>query len=185
MCDDHTRLFTENFTLSHSTNLCSEPSSLKFLRSLNISIHVNEQIVRCFSTIIKDCKNFERIGMRVLNESAFECLEQIPNPLTCRMNLEITFRLKSSETLKLDGLLPRFNNGLIIFSLELDNFCCAEAENKLVSLITHKTLVQLDLWNMRLTPATAAAVGRLLPEMSLVKWEEVEHRTSGGNRGSI
>ena len=38
---------------------------------------------------------------------------------------------------------------------------------------------------MRLTPATAAAVGRLVPEMSLVKWEEVEHRTSGGNRGSI
>lgn len=69
--------------------------------------------------------------------------------------------------------------------LALDNFCCAVAENKLVSRITHKTLVQLDLWNMRLTPATAAAVGRLLPEMSLVKWEEVEHRTSGGNRGSI
>ena len=96
--------------------------------------------MRCFSTIIRDCKNFERIGMRVLNESAFECLEQIPNPLTCRLKLEITFRLKSSETLKLDGLLPRFNNGLIIFSLELDNFCCAEAENKLVSRITHKTL---------------------------------------------
>ena len=185
MCDDHTRLFTENFTLSHSTSLCFEPSSLKFLRSLNISVHVNEQIVRCFSTIIRGCKNFERIGMRVLNESAFECLEQIPNPLTCRLKLEITFRLKSSETLKLDGLLPRFNNGLMIFSLELDNFCCAEAETKLVSRITHKTLVQLDLWNMRLTPATAAAVGQLLPEMSLVKWEEVEHRTSGGNRGSI
>lgn len=134
MCDDHARLFTENFTLSHSTSLCFEPSSLKFLRSLNISVHVNEQIVRCFSTIIRDFKNFERIGMRVLNESAFECLEQIPNPLTCRLKLEITFRLKSSETLKL--------------SLELDNFCFAEAENKLVSRITHKTLVQLDLWNM-------------------------------------
>lgn len=134
MCDDHARLFTENFTQSHSTSLCFEPSSLKFLRSLNIGVHVNEQIVCCFCTIIIDCKNFERIGMRVLNDSAFECLEQIPNPPTCLLKLEITFCLKSSETLKLDGLLLRFDN-LIIFSLELDNSYCAEAENKLVSCI--------------------------------------------------
>ena len=176
-CDDHARLFTENFTQSPSTSLCFEPSSLKFLRSLQIGLHVNEHIVRCFSTIIRDCKNFESIGLKALNESALECLEQIPNPLTCRLKLGITLRVKSSEILKLAGLLPRFNN-LITCSIELDNSCCSEAENKLFSSITHKTIVKLELWNIRLTSATAAALGRSLPEMSSLKRLSLKGRNS-------
>ena len=47
--------------------------------------------------------------------------------------------------------------------------CCVEAENKLVSSITHKTLEELRLLDFRLTPATAATLGQSLPEMSSLK----------------
>ena len=108
--------------------------------------------------------------MVVSNEGALECLEQIPNPLTCRLSLKnhvFSNSLKSSGVLKLASLLPRFNN-LIEFSFTFQNGC-AEAENKLVCCITHKTLQKLALWDLRMTPAIAAALGRSLPEMSSLK----------------
>ena len=193
-CYDHARLFTEtdlNSTPSQSTSLCSEESCLKFLRSLVVGSDVNEQTARCLCTIIRNCKNLESIKFYQLTKSACELLEQIPNPRTCRLKLG-TFssfveeipnpracRLKlgalvanacsvtSAEAVKLAGLLPRFNN-LIQLTLDLDD-CCAEAVNKLVSSITHKTLERLELWSIRLTPAAAAALGRSLPEMSSLR----------------
>ena len=179
-CDDHARLFTEtdvNSTPSHSTSLCSEESCLKFLRSLRIGFFRTEQTVKCFGTIIRNCKNLEIIEFDKASMSACELVEQIPNPRTCRLKLgSFTLiggfliskcSLTSAEAVKLAGVLPRFNN-LIELLLDLDS-CCAEAVNKLVSSITHKTLEGLGLRNIRLTPAAAAALGRSLPEMSSLK----------------
>ncbi|XP_022789209.1 uncharacterized protein LOC111328926 [Stylophora pistillata] len=170
-CDDHAKLFTENFTPSHSISLCPEPSSLKFLSSLCIGSFVSEQTLRSFRTIIRDCKSFESIEMHRLNESALECLEQIPNPLTCRLKL-MDGPLSSSEVLKLAGLLPRVNN-LVQCCLDLSG-CCAEAEYKVVSSITHKTLRDLALCNLRLTPETATTLGRSLSEMSSLRRLELK-----------
>ena len=176
-CDFHARLFTEtdvNSTPSHSTSLCSEESCLKFLRSLYVGSDVSEQTVRRLCTIIRNCKNLKSIGFCKATKSVCELLEQIPNPRTCWLNLgsirlieELLISkcsLTSAEAVNLAGVLPRFNN-LIQLHLDLDG-CCAEAVNKLVSSITHKTLKGLGLWNIILTPAAAAALGRSLPEMS-------------------
>ncbi|PFX12149.1 hypothetical protein AWC38_SpisGene23937 [Stylophora pistillata] len=174
-CDDHAKLFTENFAPSHSSSLCPKSSSLKFLRFLHLGSGSKEPTMRSFSTIIRDCKSFESFKTVVLNEGALECLEQIPTPLTCRLSLAngmFSNSLKSSAVLKLASLLPRFNN-LIKFSFDLHK-CCAEAENKLVCCITHKTLQKLHLWNLRMTPAIAAALGRSLPEMSSLKTLKLE-----------
>ncbi|PFX26477.1 hypothetical protein AWC38_SpisGene8872 [Stylophora pistillata] len=169
-CDDHAKLFTENFAPSHSASLCPKSSSLKFFRFLDFASGIKEPTMRSFSTIIRDCKSFESFTMADLNESALECLEQIPNPLKCRLRLGghvFCNSLTSSEVLKLASLLPRFNN-LIKFDLSFYDWC-AETENKLVCSITHKTLQELRLWNLRMTPAIAAALGRSLPEMLSLK----------------
>ena len=174
-CDYHGRLFTEtdvNSTPSHSTSLCSEESCLRFLRSLGIGEFVNEQTVKCLSTVIRNCKNLKRIGFHKSSKSACELLEQIPNPRACRLELGrvviiSVWSFASAEAVMLAGLLPRFTN-LITLDLNL-NDCCDEAVNNLVSSITHKTLVELGLRNIRLTPAAAAALGRSLPEMSFLK----------------
>ena len=173
-CDDHARLFTEtdvNSTPSHSASLCSEESGFKFLRSLVVGSDINEQTARCLCTIIRNCKNLESIEFDQSAKNACELLEQIPNLRTCRLKLGalsafVTNKcsVTSAEAVKLSGLLPRFNN-LIRLHLNLCH-CCAEAVNKLVSSITHRTLETLGLWNVRLTPAAAAALGRSLPEMS-------------------
>jgi len=103
-------------------------------------------------------------------------LDQIPNISTCSLFISRGFSLintvsslTSVEAEKLAGVLPRFN----VTSLRLQlHYCCAAAVNKLVSSITHKTLQNLSLRGISLTPAAAAALGRSLPEMSsLVKLE--------------
>ena len=171
LCDDHARLFTEtdvNSTPSHSTSLCSEESCLKFLRSLRIGSFVTEQTVKCLGTGIRNCKSLKSIEFDESTKSACELLEQISNPRTCRLvlgnKLFSMCSLTSAEVVKLAGLLPQFNN-LIRLYLNLDH-CCAVAVYILVSSITHKTLEELGLNNIRLTPAAAAALGRSLPKMS-------------------
>ena len=72
--------------------------------------------------------------------------------------------LTSVEAEKLAGMLPRFNN-IISLKLDLDD-CCTAVVNKLVSGITHKTLQELSLRGISLTPVAAAALGRSLPELS-------------------
>ncbi|KAJ7372133.1 DNA repair and recombination protein rad54b [Desmophyllum pertusum] len=126
-----------------------------------------------------------------------DLLEQVVNPSEC--SLEITIiddkecTLTSVGTVKLARLLPRLNN---ITSLWLDlSGCCAAAVDTLVPSITHKTLRSLRLSGISLTPATAAALGRSLPEMSslialrltgakgsIVQAEEMEALFGGFNK---
>ena len=74
-------------------------------------------------------------------------------------------------------MLPQVKN-LVSLNLKL-NDCCAEAVNKLVSSITHKTLEQLVLYDIILTPVTAAVLGRSISEMSSLRELSISGREIG------
>ena len=172
-CNDHADLFdVTNLTStpSHSTSSSSERFCLKYLSCLRIDTDVNEQTMKCLVTIFRDCKNLKHILFRSVTKLTCELLQYVPNPRTCRVHLGHTLSfplggpsLTSADVTKLAGLLPQFKN---LVSLKLYfNDCCAEAVNKLFSSITHKTLEELGLHGIILTPVTAAALGRSISEM--------------------
>ena len=177
-CNDHAGVFFDTrmtSTPSHSTSSSTKEFCLKFLSSLDISVPLNEQTVKCLVTIIRNCKNLKTISLRHVTESACELLEYVLNSCTCRvelgnvMNLGLSDgpSLTSAVVMKLAGLLPHITN-LISLYLKL-NECCAEAVTKLVFSITHKTLETLTLHGIILTPDSAAALGRSLSEMSSLR----------------
>ena len=188
-CNDHADLFdVTNLTStpSHSTSSSSEGFCLKYLSVLYIFTDVNEQTMKCLVTIFRDCKNLKNILFPSVAKHTCELLQYVPNPRTCRVHLgHFLFlpsggpSLKSADVTKLAGLLPQFNN-LVSLNLTL-NYCCAEAVNKLVSSITHKTLEDLGLYGIILTPVTAAALGRSISEMSSLRNLSI----SGPERGFL
>ena len=172
-CDDHAALFDVTIltsTPSHSTSSSSEEFCLKYLSILDILAFVNERTMKCLVTIFRDCKNLKNILFEGA-ERSFELLQYVPNPRTCRVQLGSILLgaysrplLTSADVTKLAGLLPQFKN-LVSLKLNL-NDCCAEAVNKLVFSITHRTLEELELYAIILTPVTAAALGRSISQMS-------------------
>ena len=177
-CNDHAGVFCNTrmtSTPSHSTSSSTKEFCLKFLSTLDISVPVNEQRVKCLVTIFRDCKNLKTISFGHVTKSTCELLEYVPNPRTCRVKLGDSLTLFNSDgpsltsanVMKLAGLLPQIVN-LISLGLKL-NDCCAEAVTKLVRSITHKTLEELTLHGIKLTEVTAAALGRLLSEMSSLR----------------
>ena len=70
--------------------------------------------------------------------------------------------LTSAGAVKLASLLSRFNN---ISHLNLD----AEELDALIISITHKSLKELGLSGIILTPVVSAALGRSLPQLSSLK----------------
>ena len=189
LCDDHADLFhVTNLTStpSHSTSSSSERFCLKYLSFLYISKNVNEQTMKCLVTIFRDCKNLKNIVFPRVTKRTCELLQYVPNPRTCRVNLGCLQvfpseepSLTSADVTKLAGLLPQFNN-LVSLNLFL-NDCCAEAAKKLVFSITHKTLEELELHGIILTPVTAAALGRSISEMSSLRYLSI----SGPVRGFL
>ena len=188
-CDDHADLFdVTNLTStpSHSTSSSSEGFCLKYLSFLHIYTDVNEQTMKCLVTIFRDCKNLKNIVFQSVTKHTCELLQYVPNPRTCRVHLGYTLSfslgrpsLTSADVTKLAGLLPQFKN---LVSLNLNfNDCCAEAVNKLVCSITYKTLEELGLHGIILTPVTAAALGRSISEMSSLR----ELLISGPERGFL
>ena len=178
-CNDHAGVFYDTrmtSTPSHSTSSSTKEFCLKFLSTLDISVPVNrEQTVKCLVTIFRDCKNLKTISFGHVTKSTCELLEYVPNHRTCRVKLGDSLTLfnsdgpslTSADVMKLAGLLPQIVN-LISLGLKL-NDCCAEAVTKLVRSITHKTLEELTLHGIKLTEVTAAALGRLLSEMSSLR----------------
>ena len=177
-CNDHAGVFYDTRMTStpcHSTSSSTKEFCLKFLSTLDISLPVNEQTVKCLVTIFRDCKNLKTISFGHVTKSTCELLEYVPNLHTCRVQLGDSLyslnsdgpSLTSDDVTKLAGLLPQIDN-LISLGLKL-NDCCAEAVTKLVCSITHKTLEKLTLHGIILTPVTAAALGRLLSEMSSLR----------------
>ena len=188
-CDYHADLFdVTNLTStpSHSTSSSSEGFCLKYLSFLWIDKDVNERMMKCLVTIFRDCKNLKNIVFPSVTKHTCELLQYLPNPRTCRVYLghPLSFSLgelslTSADVTRLAGLLPQFKN---LASLKLYfNDCCAEAVNKLFSSITHKTLEQLELYGIILTPNTAAALGRSISEMSSLRWLSI----SGPERGFL
>ena len=142
--------------------------------------------MKCFVIIFRDCKNLKNISFRSVTKRTCEILQYVPNPRTCRVQFLFSHffpvgepSLTSADVTKLAGLLPQFKN-LVSLNLNL-NDCCAEAVNKLVSSITHKTLEELGLHGIILTPVTAAALGRSISEMSSLR----ELSISGPERGFL
>ena len=188
-CDYHADLFVVTnltSTPSHSTSSSSEGFCLKYLSFLHIHTDVNEQLMKCLVTIFRDCKNLKNILFQSVTKHTCELLQYVPNPRTCRVRLGHFLSLSlgepsltSADVTKLAGLLPQFKN-LVSLNLNL-NDCCAEAVNKLVCSITHKTLEQLELHGIILTPVTAAALGRSISEMSSLR----ELSISGPKRGFL
>ena len=181
LCNDHADLFDVTIltsTPSHSTSSSSEGFCLKYLSILHIYTDINEQTMKCLVTIFRDCKNLKDISFPSVTKHTFELLQYVPNPRTCRVDLGYS-SLTSADVTKLAGLLPQFNN-LVSLHLTL-NDCCAEAVNKLVFSITHKTLEKLGLHDIILTPVTAAAIGRSISEMSSLR----ELSISGPERGFL
>ena len=169
-CDDHARLFTQAIDISaplRAVNLCSKQSCLRFVTSLTCQSIVYAQTFRDLGAVMKNCKYLKRINFGRCGDGICELLEQVPNPGTCSLKIGETIfscQLTSAEAESLVGVLQRFNN-ITCLGLELHD-CSAAAVNKLVSSITHKTLEELALRGISLTPAAAAALGRSLPEMS-------------------
>ena len=189
VCNNHADLFDVTkltSTPSHSTSSSSERFCLKYLSFLWINTDVNERTMKCLVTIFRDCKNLKNIVFPSVPKRTFELLQYVPNPRTCRVQLgSLLFSrtgrpsLTSADVTKLAGLLPQFKN---LVSLKLNfNDCCAEAVNKLFSSITHKTLEELGLHGIILTPVTAAALGRSISEMSSLR----ELSISGPKRGFL
>ena len=199
-CDVHARLFTETITIStpsRSTNLCSNQSCFKFLKSLVCYDIKNAQTFIDLGAVVRNCKQLKNIEFQQCGSGICELLDQIPNSSTCslkRVNSFMTillrpfdspYSLTSVEAEKLAGVLPRFN--VTVLWLELVD-CCAAAVNKLVCSITHKTLLVLILHNISLTPVAVATLGWSLPEMSSLRrlnWGEWKHFASGGNGGAV
>ena len=173
-CDDHARLFTETTEVSVpsvATNLCSEESCLKFVRSLRLNggmSHVSDETMESLGVAVTDCKQLRYIEVNSGNDSVCHLLEQVPNPTKCSLKLGswdsisgTSIRLTSAGAVKLASLLPRFNNisnlGLRFYNAEIA---------ALIASITHKSLKRLRLVGIILTPAAVAALGRSLSEMS-------------------
>ena len=188
-CNDHANLFdVTNLTStpSHSTSSSSEGFCLKYLSFLRIDTYDNEQTMKCFVTIFRDCKNLKHILFPSVTKHTCELLQYVSNPRTCRVQLGYYLSeafgepsLTSAHVTKLAGFLPQFNN-LVSLNLTL-NDCCAEAAKKLVFSITHKPLEKLGLHSIILTPVTAAALGRSISEMSSLR----ELSISGPERGFL
>ena len=187
-CDDHADLFdVTNLTStpSHSTSSSSEGFCLKYLSFLHTRTYSNERPMKCLVTIFRDCKNLKNISFQSVNKRTCELLQYVPNPRTCRVHLGYfplvpsgEPSLTSADVTKLAGLLPQVKN-LVSLRLNL-NDCCAEAVNKLVCSITHKTLEELELHGIILTPVTAA-LGRSFSEMSSLQYLTI----TGPERGFL
>ena len=157
---------------------------MKFLRSLHCCQIHNVQAFKDLGAVFRNCKHLKTIQFLQCGPGICELLDQIANNSTCSLKIAMPliqydhpYSWTSVGAEKLAGLLPRFK--VTALRLALPD-CCATAVNKLVCSITHKTLQELTLHDISLTPAAAAALGRSLPEMSSLRRLELT-----GVNGSI
>ena len=150
-CEYNARLLTEttaSYVQPRSASWCSEQSCLRFLRSF-----------QCRSVMDKDI---------------CDVLESVSNLTKCSLEVgdhynEGEIHLTSATVVKrLATLLPRFAN-VISLQLRMPWDCSAPEVETLITSVTHKTLKELVLSRISLTPAAAAALGRSLPEMSSLR----------------
>ena len=174
--DDHARPFTESTSISappDAASLCLQQSCLKFLTFIYFR-NLCDQTVKALGAVIRSCEHLYMIDAVGGEESMCYLLDQVRNPskcsvtmATCFVHPDVTVDPTSEGAVQLASLLPRFNN---IITLHLDvSDCCAVALDTLVTGITHKTVKNLVLSGIKLTPEAAEALGRSLPEMSTLQ----------------
>ena len=109
--------------------------------------------------VIKNCTYLMSIDVHRMGDSVCEFLQQVPNPSKCDL------KLMSKGTEELAEFLPSFEN-ITELCICFDRCCAENAIMRLVSSITHKSLVFLSLREIHLTPAVAAALGLLFQRLS-------------------
>ena len=176
--DEIVKLFAEHagdFVSLLCTNVCSEESCLKFLTSLWCFSGLSSETWRALGAAIRDCKYLTVVQVSECDDSVCDLLEHVQNTSKCslRIGFPVIRReegnnpkclLTTAGAVKFASLLPRFNN-IAMLCLDLSN-CSSETLDTLVSSITHKALVRLELCGISLSRAAAAVLGRSLPEMS-------------------
>ena len=179
-CESHVRVLTEVAAAISdpflSAKLCSNQPCLKFLSSLEMAC-LNGKSMKDLGALIGNCKHLKKIAFHSSFDSTpsdcvCDLLGQVKNPGLLTLKIagcslggeDFTLTLTSAGAVKLAGLLPRFNNITMLF-LDVSE-CCTTAVTTLVLSITHKTLEELGLRGIRLSPAAAASLGQVLPEMS-------------------
>ena len=189
-CEDHARLFTE----TSDEYAPSFAACLKFTRSLQLRLKVSDEAMTGLGRAIRNCRHLNSIHVAATTrylklptcidvrdgDSVCHLLEQVPNPRECSLKLGSAVhsqgawryvhevRLTSAGAVKLASLLPQFNN-VSVLNLSFDD---AEVD-ALITSISHKSLKNLRLNGIILTPATATTLGRSLPHMSSLESFEV------------
>ena len=163
-CAAHARLFTETSQAAalpcHSANLVAGKTSLEFLSTFRC---FGLSAVKDLGAVIKNCTYLMSIDVHRMGDSVCEFLQQLPNPSKCDLKLDCLFMSKGAE--ELAELLPSFEN-ITELCICFVGFCAEKVIMRLVSSITHKSLVFLSLREIHLTPAVAAALGLSLPRLS-------------------
>jgi len=179
------RLFTKPIVIStpsRSTNLCSKRSCLKFLKIVICYYFDNAQTFKDLGAVIRNFKHLKTIRFMECGDGIYELLDQITNSSMCSLMIGSddfvdampSVSMTSARAEKLAGVLPRLNvTSLNVKVVE----CCAAAVNQLVSSITHKTLQELSLRGIHLTPAVAVVLGQLLPELSSLRTLELHGKS--------
>ena len=202
-CEDHARLLTATsdvYAPSRDANLCLKESCLKFTRYLQLRLKVSDETMKGLGRAIRNCRHLNSIHVLETTylelptcidvrdgDSVFHLLEEVPNPSECSLQLGSSVhtdgllryihevRLTSAGAVKLARLLPQFNNVSVL------NLSFVDAEvDALITSISHKSLKNLRLNGIILTPAATTTLGRSLPQMSSLESLEVT-----GVRGRI
>ncbi|XP_068685253.1 NLR family CARD domain-containing protein 4-like isoform X2 [Montipora foliosa] len=152
-CDAHARLFIESAQAAalpcQSANLVPGKTCLQFLSTFR---YVGHSAIKYLGTVLKNCTHLMRIDVELGNPSECESLE-----------LDRSWMSEGAE--ELAKLLPSFEN-ITELCIMFFGCCTEEAIMRLVSSVTHKSLINLSLAQIPLTPAVAAALGFLLPRLS-------------------
>ncbi|XP_068684986.1 NLR family CARD domain-containing protein 4-like [Montipora foliosa] len=167
-CAAHARLFTESAQAvalpCQSVSLVPQKTSLTFLSTFCC---FELSAMKDVGAVIKNCTHLMSIEVRDAEDSVCEFLQQLPNPSKC--DLKLTCKLMSKGTEELAELLPSFEN-ITRLCISFDRCCAEKAILRLVSSITHKSLVYLKLLEIHLTPAVAAALGLLFQRLSSLQY---------------
>lgn len=182
------------YSPSVATNLCLKESCLKFTRSLQLQLKASDETMKSLGRAIRNCRHLNCIHIAATTnielptcidvrdgDSVCHLLEQVPNPRECSLKLGSStihtggvlryvheVRLTSAGAMKLANLLPQFNKVSVLYL----SFVDAEVD-ALISSLSHKSLKNLRLNGIILTPGAATTLGQSLPQMSSLESFEV------------
>ena len=181
-CSSHARFFAD--AQSRDPVLI-----LKFLRTITFIPNNNALLA---SALFENCKYLQQIEVCATGVQSFDILKQLPNPCECELKIgtfnkfslsavynlssALTCYLESAAALQFADLLAKFCNTT---SLGLDLSDCSEASViTLVSKIPSRRIASLRLKGIGMTPAVAAALGKLLPKLSSLRVLQLTGRES-------